>query len=111
MILAQRYNLFLLLTGSNLDLVGGVPGGVFDGELLKDVSLLFNGGIQANQRLLGLSPKFSPSQLSYGLHDGESLPGGEGSCASGEGGGDEWVVGCCGEDLSIVSGSASSSLH
>ena len=46
---------------------GGVQGGVHGVELLLSCSvLLFRGGINPNQKLLGLGPNLTPPQLSHG---------------------------------------------
>ena len=55
---------FLLLTASIL--LGGVPGGVLEGELLTCDGLLCMWGIQIKQRSLGLGPKLIPRQLVHG---------------------------------------------
>ena len=81
-----------MFTTSHLN-IGGVPGGVSEGELQRVESLLGKGGIHLKQRLLGLGPKFTPPQVVHGgvgggVHGGEPLFGGGGCCSAGVGGGD-----------------------
>ena len=81
--------------------VGGVLGGVIEGDLLFCGELLCWGGMHIMQRLLGLGPKFIPPQpvhggLGGGDHgDSKPLQGGGGSCAAGVvGGGEGWDARC-----------------
>ena len=85
-----------MITVSNL-IVGGVPGGVLEGEMLFCGDLHRKGEIHLKQRLFGLGPKLIPPQLVHGgvgggVHDDESLLGGGRSRVDGVGGGEDCVV-------------------
>ena len=87
-----------MITVSNL-IVGGVPGGVLEGEMLFCGDLHRKGEIHLKQRLFGLGPKLIPPQLVHmhggvggGVHDDESQLGR--SCVDGVGGVEGCVVQC-----------------
>ena len=68
--------------------IGGVPGGVLEGELwLLGGDLFLKGGIQLKQRLLGLGPKLTPPHsmqggVGGGVHGYNPVPGGGWYCGA-----------------------------